>query len=492
MTTQPLPSTLSIVGAETSARGTVDAHGNPMSASRESAALYNRAVDALLRYGAGLLEHAGALAEHAADVPMAQAMLAYLSLSTTDVPDLPAARGCLEALRALPKNERETMHAAAIAAWLAGDWVGASDCLDEVLQRWPADLLALLFGHQLDFFMGDNLALRDRVCRSLPAVDPTHPHYGFVRGMQAFGLEEAGSYAQATDAAAEALAINPDDVWALHAMVHVFEMQGRVDEGTRFMADRVGDWGSGNLFTVHNWWHRAMFALEAGQQDEMLVIYDREIHHADSPQIPLQMLDASALLWRMRLDGIDTGDRFDALSRAWSTRTWCDPWYVFNDVHAVMALAGAGRLTDARAVVTRLVQSTTSTRGTNAVMTAEVGLPSARALVAHAEGRFDDVVAELAPVRRKLFRFGGSHAQRDVLQRTLLDAAIRSGAIDLAQVLLNERLTLRPTSVYGWTQQARVHGLRGDAGRAATASATAARHRGRFAAASPEATRRSG
>ena len=377
------------------------------------------------------------------------------------------------------------MHEAAISSWIAGDWAGAARRLDDLLQRWPADLLALLVGHQLDFFLGDNLNLRDRPSRSLPAVDPQHSHSAIVQGMLAFGLEEAGSYAQAESAGLEALATNPDDVWALHAVAHVFEMEGRVDEGIRFMVDRTTDWGSGNLFTVHNWWHLGIYCLEAGRYDAALQIYDREIHHSASPGFPLQMLDASAMLWRFHLDGVDTGDRFAALAKSWVAAISPEPWYAFNDVHAMMALTGAGELSEARAVITRLGRYLDAASGTNAFMTAEIGLPASRALLAHAEGRYDDVVAELAPIRRTLFRFGGSHAQRDALQRTLLDAAIRAGDHDRARVLLNERLTLRPTSVYGWTQRKRLFDARGETERATAAATIATTNRTRFAAQVP-------
>ena len=279
---------------------------------------------------------------------MVQALLAYLSLSSTDPRDLPAAHASLDALRAAEKNEREAMHEAAISSWIAGDWVGAARRLDDLLQQWPADLMALLVGHQLDFFLGDNLNLRDRPSRSLPAVDPQHHHSAIVQGMLAFGLEEAGSYAQAESIGFAALATNPTDVWALHAVAHVFEMQGRVDEGIRFMVDRTADWGSDNLFMVHNWWHLAVYCLEAGRHDAALQIYDREIHHSASPGFPLQMLDTSAMLWRFRLDGVDTGDRFDALAESWAAAVPPEPWYVFNDVHAMMALTGAGQWSEAR------------------------------------------------------------------------------------------------------------------------------------------------
>ena len=92
-------------------------------------------------------------------------------------------------------------------------------------------------------------------------------------------------------------------------------MQGRVDEGIRFLVDREADWGSDNLFTVHNWWHLALYLLEAGETARrILEIYDAEVHNAKSDGVPLEMVDASALLWRLLLDGQDTGDRFGARS----------------------------------------------------------------------------------------------------------------------------------------------------------------------------------
>lgn len=460
-----------------------DQHGNPMTASSDVVALYDETLDRLLRFDVAVLDLAEQLAEHTATTPMAAALHAYLSLSSTDAADVASARECLDAMRATDTNPREAMHIDAIAAWSTGDWVGAARRLDHLLEQHPADLLALMFGHQLDFFLGDNLNLRDRPARSLPALDPQHPNHGTVMGMFAFGLEEAGSYAQAEEAGRQALATNADDVWALHAVAHVMEMQGRIDEGIGFMTERTADWGHGNLFTVHNWWHLGLYCLEAERHDLALEIYDREIHHEESGGVPIELLDASAMLWRFRLDEVDSGGRFDALADAWAAKLDDGSWYAFNDVHAAMALIGAGRLDETRTLISTLDRYLDDARGTNAAMTAEIGLPAIRAVLAHAEGRYADVIAELAPIRRHFQHFGGSHAQRDALQRTLLDAAIRAGDDARAQALLNERLTLRPSSVFGWTQQARLHAQRGATDAAAVAGATAREHRDRFATA---------
>jgi hypothetical protein len=95
-------------------------------------------------------------------------------------------------------------------------------------------------------------------------------------------------------------------------------------------------------------------------------------------------------------------------------------------------------------------------------MASTIGLPSCRAVLRFGQGRYDEVISELLPIRRAFQVFGGSHAQRDSLVRTLLESALRAGRHDLARALIAERLSLRPSSVYGWTQQARLRQALGD------------------------------
>jgi hypothetical protein len=272
-------------------------------------------------------------------------------------------------------------------------------------------------------------------------------------------------------------------------VVHAFEMQGKVDEGIRFLRGREADWGSGNLFTVHNWWHLTLYLLEAGRYDEALAIYDAQVHNEESARVPLEMLDASALLWRLTLDGVDTGGRFTPLADAWQGHFGGDSWYAFNDMHAVVALTGAGRLDEARAVVddlARYLAAAPEPAPSNLMMTADVGLPASRAIIAFAEQRHDDVVDELLPIRTHLQRFGGSHAQRDLLQRTLTDSAIRSGRLELARALVGERLSQRDTSVYGWGRLAQVLRAEGAADASTVAETRAAEQQAVFAAAASE------
>jgi hypothetical protein len=467
---------------------THDDLGNPISGPTEAAALLDAAVAALLQFDPTAVSLAEQLQAEHPDVAMAHAFMAYLCTGTTDEPMLGPARQCWEAMGQLPMNPREQLHHRAIGAWLAGDWRGASQTLDLLLVTWPTDLLALIVGHQLDFFQGDAANLRDRVARTLPELDPEHPTTSFVEGMYAFGLEESNDLARAEEVGMAALARQPRDPWAIHAVAHVHEMRGAPEQGIRFLAGRRDDWAADNLFTVHNWWHLAVFHLEAGDVAAALAMHDDEIRNERTDDAALQMLDAAALLWRLHLDGNDVGDRFSPLADAWQPTVDARPWYAFNDLHAAITFAGAGRVDAAEQLAERLAAYVHADGGgTNVMMTAEVGLPATRAVVRFAQGRYGDVVDELLPIRRTLQLFGGSHAQRDVLQRTLLEAAIRDGQLDLARSLTAERLSARGTSTYAWQQRARVLAAEGQAEAARTATRHADRKQAIVQAAALEA-----
>src|SRR4051812_1053603 len=228
---------------------------------------YEVALDRYVRYHPDVIAATTTMVEEEPDFAMGHALMAYLSLTSTDVPDLDGARESVETLAALASTDQERAHRDAAIAWLGGDWHGAARRLDDHLITQPDDVLALLAGHQLDFFRGDAQNLRDRVGRSLGRIEPTHPLYGFVRGMYAFGLEESGDYSLAEAHGLAAVETNPDDVWATHAVVHVYEMRGQVDTGIGFLRRHEAAWTVDNMFTVHNWWHLALFQLEAGNPD---------------------------------------------------------------------------------------------------------------------------------------------------------------------------------------------------------------------------------
>jgi tetratricopeptide (TPR) repeat protein len=270
------------------------------------------------------------------------------------------------------------------------------------------------------------------------------PGYSILLGMYAFGLEECGDYARAEEQGRRALDVQPLDCWAHHAVAHVMEMQGRTEDGIGWMIARERDWsGDDNFFKVHNWWHRALYHLDLNEIEEALALYDGPVRENRST-IALDLIDASTLLWRLQLLGHDVGDRWQELANTWDQhadgRTYC-----FNDWHAVMAYLGAGR---DREVERILAAHRADLHGDpEATQWArKIGLPLIEGFACFWRGDYETAAERLYGARHIANAFGGSHAQRDVIDWTLTEAALRGGFSDLAEALANERLALRPHS----------------------------------------------
>jgi hypothetical protein len=215
-------------------------------------------------------------------------------------------------------------------------------------------------------------------------------------------------------------------------------------------------WAGDSFFQVHNWWHLALYHLEAGDVAAVLGLFDAEMGGGRSGVV-LDMVDASALLWRLHLRGVDVGDRWTAVADGWADVAGAGS-YAFNDAHAVMAFVGAGRRAAAEAVLAAQREAM-GRADDNARFTAEVGHAVARAILAFGDGDYARTVALIRPVRSIAHRFGGSHAQRDVLDLTLVEAAIRSGERTLASALAAERHDRRHESPLSQLFVRRAQGL---------------------------------
>jgi tetratricopeptide (TPR) repeat protein len=424
-----------------------DQRGNPVSAATPAAlAHYERATDLFLGFSAAAAEAADAAVAADPGFVMGHCLKASLSAIANEKSFEPQARPAVEAAERLvgDANRRERAHVAALRAFLDGEWRKANAIYGELLIDHPRDTLALQLAHALDFYLGQSALLRDRVARVLPHWSGEVPGYGYLLGMHAFGLEEMGDYPRAESVGREAVGRNRGDVWAIHAVSHVLEMQGRVRDGIDWLAARTADWGAAdNLFAIHNAWHLALFHLDLGEHEKVLALYDERVR-AGSSTVGLDLVDAAAMLWRLHLRGVDVGTRWNEIADAWQPSI-DGGWYAFNDMHAMMAFVASGRERDADRLLAAMAKRAEN-GVTNAGMTREVGLPIARALRAFGRADYATAVGLLEGVRLTAHRFGGSHAQRDVLHLTLTEAAIRAGGANHARALVAERLALKPAS----------------------------------------------
>jgi tetratricopeptide (TPR) repeat protein len=398
----------------------LDARGCRISGASPAAAdFYELALANTLGWRNGAEAPLSRALQEAPGFVMARVLQAWLLLCSRDPQRVQAARPVLAGAAALPANERERMHLAAIGAALGDDYERAKALLGDLLRRYPRDALALQVAHGFDYLTGDVVRLRQRPAAVLASWSCDLPGYHAVLAMHAFGLVESGQYELAEETAGAALelsaALSSSAPRAHHVMVHVFEMTERPAAGVRWMNRHSGGWGAGTVVATHCWWHLGLFHLAQGDVDGALAIYDRRIGAGGTIA---DLIDASALLWRVQLLGGAAGARWAGLAAAWAPHV-DDGFCSFNDLHAMLAFVGA-RDWDRASRLERELARRQSLPTRHGATTRQIGLPACRALIAFGHG--DDTLALtlLASLPALAHRFGGSHAQRDVLHMTMV------------------------------------------------------------------------
>jgi hypothetical protein len=421
-----------------------DILGHQLSGASAAAAVqYERGLRSLQTFTGDPVGAADAAIAEAPAFVMAHALKGWLYGLATEPDATRIAADVWKEASKLPMTARERGHIEALGALVAGGWHEAGAKLAAVAKEHPRDALALQIGHQIDFFTGNAPMLRDRIASALPHWDAAMPGYHAMQAALAFGLEETGDYAAAEAAGRRAVEREPSDGWGQHAVAHVMEMQCRQRDGIEWMRATPQAWATDSFMKVHNWWHLALFYHDLGEHGEVFKLYDGPIDGGAS-NIALDMVDASALLWRISLGDVSVGDRWQAIADRWTPHAATSN-YAFNDMHAMMAFAGAGRRHE---IETLLAAQELKARGQgdNAGFTRDVGLPATQGIMAFADGDYARAARLLAPIRSIAHRFGGSHAQRDVIDLTLIEAAIRGGDAALADRLTRERMEHRPHS----------------------------------------------
>ena len=422
-----------------------DCRGLPLTAANADAvAAFDATVDAYLGFARDTGDRLKATLKADPAMPLAHVLRGSFFL-LMGKPSLlaKAAEASAAANRALDgATPRERRHVAALAAWCKGDFEAALREWEAILADAPRDVVALKLAHYLHFYLGDAAAMRDSVARALPGWNESLPGYAAVLGMHAFGLEESGAYAAAERTGRHAVELNPDDPWAVHAVAHVLEMQDRARDGVAWIRGLERRWDACNNFRYHLWWHLALMHLGLGEAEAALALYDERVWDRASDEY-LDLCNDAALLQRLELAGLDVGDRWAAVA-AKTRGQLAARILVFIDAHYALALAAAKDGQAAAELVGAVRACASGGAGTTAAVAAEVGADLCEGLVAYRDGDFAAALERLAPLRARLQRIGGSHAQRDLFTQVLVDAAMRAGRSELARTILAERAAARP------------------------------------------------
>ncbi len=306
---------------------------------------------------------------------------------------------------------RELAHVDALGHLVAGEFTRAARCWDDIARRGP-DFAAIRFAHDVYLHIGDAAG---RLSSSRAAVEQwgDRPGANFVAGQHAFALEEVGRYDEAEAIGRRALDADPDDLWARHALAHVYESVEDNEATFALLRDSTDRWHDQDLLATHVWWHLALRLLAVGDIDVALAIFDERLPHATTP---FRLCDQASLLWRAELAGFTVGDRWDDLADRWDRveeRHVCG----FLDLHAALTFArrpghpGAARWFDG------LAGRSWGDRENDRTF-AEVVVPLVRAIRAFGAGDHGRVVALIDGLGSTTSRIGGSVAQRDLINLT--------------------------------------------------------------------------
>jgi hypothetical protein len=352
-------------------------------------------------------------------------------------------------------TRREQMNTAILRAWADDDLERTIALCDQLSDEFPRDL-AVVKTHQYFEFNRGNAPEMLRVALKVGDANLDVP---YVYGMKAFGYEQCHLLDEAESEARSALAMRRKEPWAQHALAHVLLTRGRMDEGAQFLEDAADTWDGLNSFMLtHIWWHLALFYLSQGRSGAALEIYDRRCWGI-AKDYSQDQVGAISLLARFEIAGIGVGDRWEDVADHLAARA-NDTVQPFLTLQYLYGLARAGR-PQAEILLEAVRRYAQLAPGFTRAVWREVALPGCEGLYAYARGDYNRAWRNLSEVAPRLAEAGGSHAQRDLFEQILLDAALKSGRLVNAQQQLELRRSADPHGVPVNTALADIYGKLG-------------------------------
>lgn len=398
--------------------------------SEEAIAALNRFIGQSLIYGR---EAESAVLESIAADPTCAIAHAYAAAHYLSQESAAARRQAIPYLKTAQRlsqnlgktTEREQLYIRSIAAWSQGAISQAIAYHEELAQRFPQDLASVQQGQYHYFYQGDPAGLL-HIAEAVLSENSKNSH---LLGMLAFGLEQCHRLAEAEQVGRKAVAINPHNPWAHHAVAHVLETQGRSAEGIAWMEAFAPTWEVCNsMLYTHNWWHVALFYLAENEKQQVLKLYDQKIWGRACQQSPKDQVGAISLLLRLELQGVRADDRWQALIPYLRPRLH-EHALPFQDLHYVYALARAAQSRLAHEMLVSMYAHAHTLEATLRRRWIEIAIPAAQGLMAHAIGDWQKTITYLQPALPRLTTLGGSHAQRQIFEQIYLDALLhRDGA----------------------------------------------------------------
>jgi hypothetical protein len=280
-------------------------------------------------------------------------------------------------------------------------------------------------------------------------------HWWFA-SLLAFTRQDQGRFEEAGLLAESALSCEPSSGHAVHALSHVLYETGQHEAGRVWLDHWVAESGRSASHRAHFSWHAALHELTLGDTEAVRSRYYSQL----APPVVTgvrALVDSASLLWRWRITTVDW-DRaaaaalsvppaFGAEGAAPPVQPVLDtidedlllrPQTPFVALHSALALAAAGQSAQLQLLRQHCEGSPDGTVRTVIVTVCE-------ALAALQENQWHRAAGLLTEILPLLVRVGGSAAQREVIEDTLLFCLLNDGRLLEATALLEGRLERRPS-----------------------------------------------
>ncbi len=341
-------------------------------------------------------------------------------------------------------TKRERQQVKAIGLMIDGESRRALALIREHLEEFPRDMLMVRLANRLLVLGCSGAGIPNFPDELLGMLHTLKPDYGedwAFLSQYAFAHHETGRYAEALGYAERSLDIRPDNANAAHSVSHVFFETGDPDGGSDFLGGWLEGYDRRGPFYVHLSWHQALFQLAAGRAERAVSLYEEQIRPSVVKRNLGSLADSASLMWRTKIYGDAQPGPWEEV-REIALPAAASPGPAFRDGHAALVFAGGGF----GAEMARMIDGLRKAADGGDALASEMKLPLAQGIDAFAHGEYDEAADLLDPVIAQLARIGGSHAQREVFEDTLLEAFIRAERFEEAQQMLHTRLKRR-TSV---------------------------------------------
>jgi hypothetical protein len=361
------------------------------------------------------------------------------------VADVPAARAAAAKARELAAHAtpREQSHVDALCLAVEGKPVEALAATRMHLAEYPRDAVVAAPATGVFGLIGFS-GRQGREPEQVEFLERLKPHLAddwWFQMVYAFALEEMGRLDEALELIERSMAAFPKSAHGAHIKAHVLYEMGENRSGLDYLDSWLPAYERQGLMHCHISWHVALFSLVLGDVERAWATYRAQVHPGGAWGPALNVAtDGPAFLWRAELAGQPRRPELWREVKDYVLTSFPKAGVAFVDVHRALACVAAEDPDGLAAVAAELEERAATGRSPAGDVVPRI----AKGLALYGKGDLAGAIAVLEKVLPETVRIGGSRAQRDLVENTLIAAYLKFGRAADAKRLVTAHAERRP------------------------------------------------